>query len=383
MVTKIGASDASIIGFQEFEPPQAEGLPQGHRRGVGDRGRQPPGALIHCGRYRLSALGLESRRGPLRLDQVRRPDDPGPAGAVHLDRQAWDRSGGSTPTTPPMPLAERTRCATPRSAPKRRHCGEVQGSEPSTPLFLVGDMNDKVRFKRLFLSVAGPGWSGRQPQRPADRLDHGKPCRHLLRHRGRPEHRRQGAQDTPTTPSFTPPPSWPAQRSGRPRASAGSGCDARQHHGHARWGRSHGQVLVANANIKTRGGLQHPVSAPSPARRRTSSRSTRSRTCRCRRCVPPRPATTPTARRCRRTQTMLGRPWGARSCGARTPGPGSTVAASRSSTTTTSCSRAEQAVGPVRRLGHLPAFRRRGRLGHRGPPHDERVSVPPPVGSRR
>jgi hypothetical protein len=41
----------------------------------------------------------------------------------------------------------------------------------------------------------------------------------------------------------------------------------------------------------------------------------------------------------------------------------------------------ERELGPLRDLGHLPAQqRRRGGLGRRGPPHDQRLSIPPPVG---
>ena len=40
---------------------------------------------------------------------------------------------------------------------------QLQAAEPSTPLFLTGDMNDRARFKRLFLSLAGPGWSAANP----------------------------------------------------------------------------------------------------------------------------------------------------------------------------------------------------------------------------
>jgi len=41
--------------------------------------------------------------------------------------------------------------------------GELQAPDPSTPLFLTGDMNDRARFKELFLGLAGVGWSAANP----------------------------------------------------------------------------------------------------------------------------------------------------------------------------------------------------------------------------
>ena len=140
---RAGPSSGPLMGRGRSWPASAEGT---HPRG----------------RDRLSARCLEGRRGPLRLDQVRRPDDPGPAGAVHLHFRTRVDLG----TQHPQPRQCRRRHG--RDARHRRpHRGEafgrLQAAEPSTPLFLAGDMNDKARFKRLFLSLAGPGWSAANP----------------------------------------------------------------------------------------------------------------------------------------------------------------------------------------------------------------------------
>ena len=118
MVTKIGASGASIIGFQEFEPPQAEafleatdgawGIVAGKRRG-----------------HSSTADAIAYQPSAWKVDEVRYVSIRygGPMIQVPLVRftstSDSGRSGCSTPTTPPTPSAEPTRCATPRSAPRR------------------------------------------------------------------------------------------------------------------------------------------------------------------------------------------------------------------------------------------------------------------------
>ena len=192
MVTKIGGSGASIIGFQEFEPPQAQAFLEATNgawaivKGKNGRGKA---AAANAIAYQPSAWKVDEVRyvsirygGPMiQVPLVRFTSMSGlgsiwvlnthnPAGAV----------GGS----------DAMRDAAVRA--QARELQQLQGAEPSTPMFLTGDMNDRAGFSRLFLSLAS-GWSSANPRDKQIDLDHGQPRRHLLRDGCRPEHRRQGA----------------------------------------------------------------------------------------------------------------------------------------------------------------------------------------------
>ncbi len=91
MVAKINSSGASIIGFQEFEPQQAQAFLNATNgawsivKGKNGRGNASTANAI------AYQLRVETRRDPLRRHQVRRPDDPGAASEVHLhDRPRVD-----------------------------------------------------------------------------------------------------------------------------------------------------------------------------------------------------------------------------------------------------------------------------------------------------
>jgi endonuclease/exonuclease/phosphatase family metal-dependent hydrolase len=162
MVSKIGASGASIIGFQEFEPPQAQafldatdpaweivaGKRHGHRSTADAIAYQPGAWQVDEVRYVSIRYG-----GPMIQVPLVRFTSTGSLGSVWVlnTHNPANAVGGTNATRDAAVRAE--------AHPLR----QLQASEPDTALFLTGDMNDKARFRRLFLSVAGQGWSSANP----------------------------------------------------------------------------------------------------------------------------------------------------------------------------------------------------------------------------
>ena len=163
MVAKINTSGASIVGFQEFETPQAHAfltatggrwnIVRGREHGGHPDTRdaiayQPASWTVAETLYvtidyggtlvQIPLVRFSSARG---LGDVWVLNTHNPANVIH----------GSNAMRDSAVRAEAT-------ALRRRHT-----ADPATPLFLTGDMNDTIRFKRLFLSLAGPGWSTANP----------------------------------------------------------------------------------------------------------------------------------------------------------------------------------------------------------------------------
>ena len=153
MVTKIGASGASIIGFQEFEPPQAQaflkatdgaweivaGKRRGHRSTADAIAYQPSAWKVDEVRYVSIRYG-----GPMIQVPLARFTSTGGLGSIWVlnAHNPANAVGGTDAMRDAAVRAE------------AEALGKLQAAEPSTPLFLVGDMNDKARFQRLFLSLA-------------------------------------------------------------------------------------------------------------------------------------------------------------------------------------------------------------------------------------
>ncbi|EON22181.1 hypothetical protein CF8_3948 [Nocardioides sp. CF8] len=161
MVAKIGSSAASIIGFQEFEPPQAEAflkatggaweIVAGKRRGkssTADAIAYQPGA------WKVDEVRYVSIRygGPIIQVPLVRFTSTGGLGSIWVlnTHHPADAVGG---TDAMRDAAMRTESQALR---------QLQEAEPNTPLLLTGDMNDRARFKQLFLSSAD-GWSTANP----------------------------------------------------------------------------------------------------------------------------------------------------------------------------------------------------------------------------
>lgn len=263
MVTKIGASGASIIGFQEFEPPQAEAFLEasdgawkivaGKRRGHSS----PADAIA----YQPSAWNVDEVRyvsirygGPMIQVPLVRFTSTSGLGSIWVlnTHNPANAVGGSDAMRDAAVRAEAAAL------------GKLQAAEPSTPLFLVGDMNDKARFKRLFLSLAS-GWSAANPSDQQIDWIMGSPAVTFSgtvvdRSTNDRAHKYTDHPFVHTTAQLA------GSESVRPGASAGlgvmpAGITATP------GGPVRGQVLVANANIKTRGGLNPGVRAlagPSP-----------------------------------------------------------------------------------------------------------------------
>lgn len=161
MVAKINASGASIIGFQEFEPPQAQAfldatrgqwaLARGRVHGQADTrdaiAYQPSAWTVAETRYVSINYGGTPEQIPLvRFSSVSGLGDVwvlnthNPANVVN----------GSNAMRDSAVRAEAT------------DLRQQQTSDPATPLLFTGDMNDTTRFKQLFLTLA-PGWSTADP----------------------------------------------------------------------------------------------------------------------------------------------------------------------------------------------------------------------------
>jgi hypothetical protein len=162
MVSKIGAAGASIIGFQEFEPPQAQAfltatdgawkIVAGKRRGK----RSTANAIAYQpGAWKLNEVRYVSIKygGPMIQVPLARFTSTGDMASIWvLNTHNPAKSIGGT---------NAMRDSAVRAEAKALR--QLQSSEPNTPLFLAGDMNDKARFKRLFLSSVGHGWSSANP----------------------------------------------------------------------------------------------------------------------------------------------------------------------------------------------------------------------------
>jgi hypothetical protein len=264
MVTKIGASGASIIGFQEFEPPQAEafleatdgaweivaGKRRGHSSTADAIAYQPWAWKVDEVRYVSIRYG-----GPMIQVPLVRFTSTGSLGSVWVlnAHNPANAVGGSDAMRDAAVRAE------------AEALGKLEAAEPSTPLFLVGDMNDKARFKRLFLSVAGPGWSSANPSDQQIDWVMGSPAVTFSgtvvdRSTNDKAHIYTDHRFVSTTAQLA------GSESGRPGASAGLGVMPASITA-TPGGPVRGQVLVANANIKTRGGFNPGVRAlagPSP-----------------------------------------------------------------------------------------------------------------------
>ncbi|GAW54793.1 endonuclease/exonuclease/phosphatase family protein [Nocardioides sp. PD653] len=161
MVAKVGSSGASIIGFQEFEPPQAQaflkathgawaivkGRAHGNSATADSIAYQPGVWTVAEIRYVAIKYGGPTVQIPLvrftstkGLGSIWVLNTHNPADVVHGTNKMRD-------------AAVRTEATTLR---------QLQTAEPNTPLFLTGDMNDSARFKNLFLSLAS-GWTAANP----------------------------------------------------------------------------------------------------------------------------------------------------------------------------------------------------------------------------
>jgi hypothetical protein len=163
LVTKIGASAASIIGFQEFEPPQAQAFLNANDGAwaivKGKNGGGTPSTAnaiaYQPGAWRVGEIRYVSIRygGPMiQIPLVRfaSTSDLGSIWVLNTHNPAGAVGG-----------TDAMRDAAVRS--EAQALKELRASEPNTPLFLTGDMNDKGRFKRLFLSLTGEGWGTANP----------------------------------------------------------------------------------------------------------------------------------------------------------------------------------------------------------------------------
>ncbi len=263
MVTKIGASGASIIGFQEFEPPQAQafleatngtweivaGKRRGHRSTADAIAYQPSAWKVDEVRYVSIRYGGPMIEVPL----VRFTSMSGLGSIWVLNTHNPANAVGGT---------DAMRDAAVRA--EAEALGNLQAAEPSTPMFLTGDMNDKARFKRLFLSLAS-GWSSANPSDQQIDWIMGSPAATFS---GTvvdqsTNDRAHSYTDHPfvhTTAQLT------GSESARSDASTGlgvmpTGISATP------GGAVTGQVLVANANIKLRSGATPGIRAlagPSP-----------------------------------------------------------------------------------------------------------------------
>ena len=162
MVTKIGASGASIIGFQELEPPQATAFLKATSgawaivRGTNGSGKPS------------TANAIAYQPSSWRLDEVRHVSIPYGASTIAVPMARFTSTAGLGPvwvlnTHNPADAVGGTNAIRDRAVRSQaRALQELQAAEPETPLLLTGDMNDRTRFKELFLSLS-PGWAAANP----------------------------------------------------------------------------------------------------------------------------------------------------------------------------------------------------------------------------
>lgn len=263
MVTTIGASGSSIIGFQEFEPPQAQAFleatdgawaivkgknGQGNPSTANAIAYQPDAWDVVEVRY----VSVKYGRPLVQMPMARFTSTTGLGSIWVLNvHNPADAVGGTDAMRDAAVTAE------------AQALQQLQATEPTTPLFLTGDMNDRARFKRVFSSLA-QGWSSANPSDEQIDWIMGSPA---VTFSGTvvDQSTNDGAHsytDHPfvhTTAQLTGPATSGTQDGAglgvMPAVEATPG------------GSVDGEVLVANANIKTRGGFDPGVralAAPSP-----------------------------------------------------------------------------------------------------------------------
>jgi hypothetical protein len=162
MVTKIGSSGSSIIGFQEFEPEQAQAFldatdgawaivkgknAKGNPSTVNAIAYQPAAWEVVEVRY----VSIKYGRPLVQMPMARFSSTSGLGSIWVLNvHNPADAVGGTDAMRDAAVTAE------------AQALQQLQANEPNTPLFLTGDMNDKARFERMFLSLAS-GWSSANP----------------------------------------------------------------------------------------------------------------------------------------------------------------------------------------------------------------------------
>lgn len=162
MVSKIGASGASIIGFQEFEPPQAQAFLETTNGAWAIVAGQAHGS-------RATANSIAYQPAVWQVDEVRYVSIEYGGGIVQIPLVRFTSRGGLGSiwvlnTHNPANAVGGTNAS--RDSAVRAEAEalrQLQAAEPNTPLFLAGDMNDRARFKQLFVSLAGSGWSSANP----------------------------------------------------------------------------------------------------------------------------------------------------------------------------------------------------------------------------
>lgn len=162
MVAKVGASGASIIGFQEFEPPQAQAFLKATHGAWAIVKGQAHGKPA-------TADSIAYQPGVWTVAEVRYVSIKygGPTVQIPLVRFTSTKGLGSIwvlNTHNPADVvngSDAMRDDAVRS--EANTLRQLHTSEPNTPLFLTGDMNDKSRFKQLFLTEAGAGWTSANP----------------------------------------------------------------------------------------------------------------------------------------------------------------------------------------------------------------------------
>jgi hypothetical protein len=163
MVSKISASGASIIGFQEFEPPQAEAFLRATNATWGVvKGRASNGepATANSIAYQPSQWKVEEvryvsiryGRPTIQVPLARFTSLVGLGSIWVLNTHHPAQSVGGTEAMRNQAVAAEAEVLQ-----------KLLADEPNTPLFFTGDMNDQARFKQLFLALA-PGWSTANPR---------------------------------------------------------------------------------------------------------------------------------------------------------------------------------------------------------------------------
>ena len=162
MINELNEAGTSIVGFQEFEQPQADAflagtrgtweIVPGRRRGTTNTADaiayQPALWSVDEIRYVTIRYG-----GPLIQLPMVRFTSTGDAGSVWV-LNAHNPANSIGGTDAMRDAAVRAEAEALRQA---------QQGEPDTPVFLVGDMNDRERFRQVFLAQAGTGWSSANP----------------------------------------------------------------------------------------------------------------------------------------------------------------------------------------------------------------------------
>ncbi|HEX7739665.1 MAG TPA: hypothetical protein VF426_08470 [Marmoricola sp.] len=167
MIAKVNASGVSVVGFQEFEGPQAAYF----LRHTGGAWRIIPGRYSHSNRvdtrdaiaYRvkdwrligvryLSILYAHGSRMDIPLAHLASTHGTWEIWVLNTHNPASVRSIGGTPASRAADV--RSEAALLRSV--------VRGN-PGDGVFFTGDMNSKVGFHHDFFAAIGKGWSAADP----------------------------------------------------------------------------------------------------------------------------------------------------------------------------------------------------------------------------